>query len=223
MTSQRTRRFLPVLAAVAGLTFGAGALAHPGVSVGGGFHGVGHVAGGAHVGGGGVGHYYGGHYAGYRGGWYGGGYRGWHGGYYGGYYGGWGFFGAGLYLATLPWYYSTYYWDGIPYYYADNNYYRWNSVVGQYETVRPPAGGTQAPAAAPASSSTDLFMYPKAGQSTEQQAKDRYECHRWAADQTGFDPTQNGGGVAADAAAAKRADYLRADGACLEGRNYSVR
>ena len=66
-------------------------------------------------------------------------------------------------------------------------------------------------------------MYPKGGQSVEQQAKDRYECHRWAADQTGFDPTHADGGVAANAATAKRADYLRADGACLEGRNYSVR
>jgi len=218
MTTHRIRRLLPALAALAGLTVGASALARPGVAVGGGFHGAAHVAGGAHVGG--VARYGGGHYVGYRGGWYGG-YRGWHGPYYRGYYGGWGFFGAGLFLATLPWYYSTYYWDGIPYYYADNNYYRWNSVVGQYESVRPPAGA--APAQAAASSSTDLFMYPKAGQSAEQQAKDRYECHRWAADQTGFDPTQPGGGVAADAAAAKRADYLRADGACLEGRNYSVR
>jgi len=35
----------------------------------------------------------------------------------------------------------------------------------------------------------DLFIYPKEGQSEEQQKKDRYECHLWAAEQTGFDPT----------------------------------
>ena len=35
----------------------------------------------------------------------------------------------------------------------------------------------------------DLFIYPKAGQSQEQQGKDRYECHTWAVQQTGFDPS----------------------------------
>ena len=216
MNSSRTRRLLPAIAAVLGLAVSANALAHP-LTIGG-FHGA------AHFGGGGVSHF--GGNAGWHGGWgwhggYNGGWRGYYGGWRG-YYGGWGFFGAGLYLATLPWYYSTYYWDGIPYYYADNTYYRWNSVVGQYESVRPVVARAQT-AAAQSAGSTDLFMYPKSGQSTEQQERDRYECHRWAADQTGFDPTQTGGGVAANAAAAKRADYLRADGACLEGRHYSVR
>lgn len=34
-----------------------------------------------------------------------------------------------------------------------------------------------------------LYVYPLKKQSTEQQDKDRYECHRWAVDQTGFDPS----------------------------------
>jgi len=34
-----------------------------------------------------------------------------------------------------------------------------------------------------------LYIYPKNGQSDEQQKKDRYECHMWAVQQTGFDPT----------------------------------
>lgn len=33
------------------------------------------------------------------------------------------------------------------------------------------------------------FAYPKAGQSEQQQSKDRYECHQWAVSQTGFDPS----------------------------------
>jgi hypothetical protein len=49
--------------------------------------------------------------------------------------------------------------------------------------------------------------------------KDKFECHRWAAGQTGFDPTQVGGG----SAPGKRADYFRAQAACLEGRGYSVK
>jgi hypothetical protein len=35
----------------------------------------------------------------------------------------------------------------------------------------------------------DLIIYPKKGQSQEQQSKDRYECHAWAVKETGFDPS----------------------------------
>lgn len=37
--------------------------------------------------------------------------------------------------------------------------------------------------------STQVYFYPKAGQSQEQQDRDRYECYLWAVDQTGFDPS----------------------------------
>jgi len=43
--------------------------------------------------------------------------------------------------------------------------------------------------AGPALAQSDLFIYPKKGQSEEQQSKDRFECHTWAVKQTGFDPT----------------------------------
>ena len=36
----------------------------------------------------------------------------------------------------------------------------------------------------------DLFIYPAKGQTQEQQDKDRYECHSWAVQQTGFDPSK---------------------------------
>jgi hypothetical protein len=45
-------------------------------------------------------------------------------------------------------------------------------------------GGT-----APALAQGDIFIYPKKGQSAEQQSKDRFECHSWAVQQTGFDPS----------------------------------
>ena len=35
----------------------------------------------------------------------------------------------------------------------------------------------------------DVIIYPTKGQSQEQQNRDRYECHTWAVQQTGFDPT----------------------------------
>ena len=55
--------------------------------------------------------------------------------------------------------------------------------------------------AAPPPPSDDLFIYPQNGQSSEQQASDKYECHQWAVGQTGFDPTQAGGGLPPSVAA----------------------
>ncbi len=37
---------------------------------------------------------------------------------------------------------------------------------------------------------TDMFIYPAKGQNQAQQDKDRYECHSWAVQQTGFDPSR---------------------------------
>lgn len=36
---------------------------------------------------------------------------------------------------------------------------------------------------------SQVFAYPNAGQSEEQQSRDRFECHQWSVGQTGFDPT----------------------------------
>jgi OmpA family protein len=33
------------------------------------------------------------------------------------------------------------------------------------------------------------IVYPAKGQSQEQQSKDQYECHQWAVQQSGFDPS----------------------------------
>ena len=66
----------------------------------------------------------------------------------------------------------------------------------------------------------NVFVYPNKGQTAEQQAKDRYDCHRWAVDQTGFDPTTATGDAESSS---KRADYQRATSACLEARDYTVR
>ena len=101
-------------------------------------------------------------------------------------------------------------------------YYRWRADRREYVVSDPPAGASTGaePSAAPQS---DLFIYPKNGQNEEQQARDRYECHSWAAGQSGFDPTQPLGGVDQNQASAKRDDYQRAMTACLEARGYSVK
>ncbi len=51
--------------------------------------------------------------------------------------------------------------------------------------VAPTAMGEPAASAPPP---PRVFFYPTQGQSTEQQDRDRYECHQWAVQQTGFDP-----------------------------------
>lgn len=37
---------------------------------------------------------------------------------------------------------------------------------------------------------TQVYVYPSQGQSAAQLDRDRYECYRWAVEQTGFDPSQ---------------------------------
>jgi len=69
----------------------------------------------------------------------------------------------------------------------------------------------------------DWIVEPLNGVSNAQLAMDRYQCDIWAVDQTGFDPTTDDGGVPPEAVSAKRADYLRAEGVCLQARGYIVR
>jgi hypothetical protein len=46
-------------------------------------------------------------------------------------------------------------------------------------------------AAAPQVPPTQVYFYPKAGQTNEQQSRDHYDCYNWAVKQTGFDPGQS--------------------------------
>jgi len=41
-----------------------------------------------------------------------------------------------------------------------------------------------------AAQAPQLYIYPLKQQSSEQQDRDRYECHSWAVRQTGFDPSR---------------------------------
>jgi hypothetical protein len=242
----RRLRLATVLVAAGLLAGGAGLAAAQGHAGGGGHGGGAHFGGGARFGGGfgGARGFYGGGYRGF----YGGGYRG---GFYGrGYWGccgwGWGWWGPGwwglgVYAAWLPWYYSLYWWDGYPYYYYGDNYYVWNGDAGSYEQVNPPQGFHPDTSAANAGQgqgpmSAELFAYPKAGQTPEQQARDRDECSHWAAGQTGAQtgagpgtpppstpPGSTASGAPPPSAVAQHDAYLRAEAACLEARNYTVR
>jgi hypothetical protein len=129
---------------------------------------------------------------------------------------------VGLVIGVLPPFYSTVWFGGVPYYYADNVYYSWQPDQNGYAVVDPPENA-DAPSQPPdtAQAQQDLIIYPKNGQSKDQQAADQFECHTWAKGQTGFDPTLPGGGTPGSAAM-NRSNYDRAMSACLQARGYQV-
>jgi hypothetical protein len=138
----------------------------------------------------------------WRGGDWHGGY--WHGGYWPRAYYGWGF---SWFLPVLPLAYATYWYSGLPYYYANDVYYTYSpSYEGYVATDPPPVSGE----AAVDGDVGQVFMYPKSGQSQEQQSVDKRECQQWASSQVG-----QGGSSAAD--------FRRAMIACVEGRGYSAK
>ena len=98
------------------------------------------------------------------------------------------------------------------YYYYAGVYYR-AAAQGFVVTEQP----EEAEAALSTSGSDKLIIYPAAGQSDEQRGRDKYECHVWASDESGFDPTSE------ESDPRFRADYQRALGACLEARDYVVK
>ncbi len=127
----------------------------------------------------------------------------------------------GVVISVLPPYYSTVWIGGIPYYYANDVYYTWDTARNGYVVVEPPANAANP--SLPPSSHEDLIIYPKNGQSSGQQAADRYDCHSWAKAQTGYDPTVPAGGVQPARATSSLGEYDRAMSACLTARGYEVR
>ena len=125
---------------------------------------------------------------------------------------------VGLVVGVLPPFYTTVWFGGVPLYYANDVYYQWRPDLNSYVIAAPPAGADQPGAApAPAPMADNFFIYPRNGQTPEQQSADRYECHSWAVSQTGFDPTR------AAQQSGNAADYKRAIVACLDARGYSAR
>jgi hypothetical protein len=147
--------------------------------------------------------------------------------------------GFSWFLPVLPLAYSTYWWGGVPYYYANDVYYTYDpSYQGYIATDPPPVADSSGSAAAPSDSGApqagaqqmdsqqgapqngpsgpidgappQIYMYPKNGQTAEQQATDKAECQQWATQQAGS-VAQNG------------SNFNRAMVACVEGRGYSAR
>jgi hypothetical protein len=133
---------------------------------------------------------------------------------------------VGLFVPFLPFAYVTIWANGIPYYYANRVYYM--QSAGGYVVVDPPRDVVvQTP---PDEEGYEeeavgdrMFIYPREGQSEEQQADDRYACHQWAVQQTGFDPTQIQKQISPADKDRLGTDYRKAMAACLESRGYTVR
>jgi hypothetical protein len=166
----------------------------------------------------------------------------WGGGYWGGGYWPRAYYGWSYpwFLGVLPAVYATYWWGGVPYYYANDVYYTYNSAQSGYVVTDPPpvdTGDSDSSASGDGSyanaepgqaqsngqvqsngsgAGSNVYAYPKSGQSDEQQSTDRYECHKWAVAQSGFDPTHT------SQASGNSVDYRRAMTACLDGRGYSA-
>jgi hypothetical protein len=127
----------------------------------------------------------------------------------------------GMFVSSLPPFYSTVWVGGNRYFVADDSYYLYDSSRSGYVLTRSPYDGDRVTTASTAEPEPVrdpvLFVYPTKGQSEKQQADDRYECHRWAVMQTGYDP------VDAEYRPEQHAQYDRAITACLTGKGYSVK
>jgi hypothetical protein len=126
----------------------------------------------------------------------------------------------GVAIPILPPFYTVLWVGGVPYYYANGIYYVWYPAQQAYVVTSPPPESAVSDKPA---EPEKLFIYPKQGQSEKQQAEDRYQCHQWAVEKSGYDPTRAGGDVPEEEYFNKRADYQRAMKACLEARGYSVK
>lgn len=122
----------------------------------------------------------------------------------------------GAFVTSLPDGFIAFAIGLATYYYINDTYYTWDDQRQGYVVVSKPSGADNAIARA---TTGRLFIYPNKGQDEEQQARDRYECHRWATTESGFDPTLEEDEYSSE----DNNTYRRALAACLEGRDYTVK
>ncbi|WDY58626.1 DUF6515 family protein [Pseudomonas sp. PSKL.D1] len=124
----------------------------------------------------------------------------------------------GVRVSYLPSYAREVWLGGALFFLVADTYYQYLADSQEYVVVNPPAAAPAPVPVAPAGNVYDVVAYPMYGQGQEQQEQDRYQCHRWAVSQSGFDPA-----TATYAPPANIADnYRRALGACFSGRGYSI-
>jgi hypothetical protein len=118
-------------------------------------------------------------------------------------------------------------WSLWPYYYPPDYYYYPPPPDYDYppppDYYPPPAQSSQVPPSASQGSGSQMFIYPRQGQSEEKKADDFDKCHGWAVGQTGFDPSKPPVGPPDAQAMQKSGNYFRAISACLDARGYTIR
>ena len=149
----------------------------------------------------------------------------------------------GLVVPTLPPFMTALNTGSETILYGNDTYYRARPDIGGYEVVNDPAdsapqsasmAGAATVAAAPVvvaaaaqpSATPALTPPPPAAapppvasvKNADDQARDQYECYRFAVSQTGFDPMR----VNSAQAAAQQGNYERARSVCLSARGYSA-
>ena len=119
----------------------------------------------------------------------------------------------GIRVSYLPDFAREVWVGGSLFFLAAGAYYMYEPQTQDYVVVNPPVAD-----AAPVSNGYDVVAYPANGQSPEQIDQDRYDCYRWAVQQSGFDP--RAGGYAPAPAVVQT--YRQAEGNCLSSRGYQV-
>ncbi|KAA8698459.1 hypothetical protein F4W70_27845 [Pseudomonas cannabina] len=125
----------------------------------------------------------------------------------------------GVRVSRLP-SYSQEVWIGSSLLFlAAGTYYAYQPETQEYVVVNPPQNETVYQSAPQQQGNGyDPVAYPANGQSPQQVELDRYQCYRWAADESGFDPANFSGQPPPEVVD----EYRRSMSACLAGRGYSV-
>jgi len=97
------------------------------------------------------------------------------------------------------------------------------ATVNALPAAATPAVVAAAPAPAVTAAASSTYAYPRNGQTPEQQARDHYDCYRFAVAQTGFDPLRPYSGTSSSQGADRQGNFARAQSACYEGRGYTLR
>ncbi|AUG04455.1 glycine zipper family protein [Pseudomonas sp. 09C 129] len=120
----------------------------------------------------------------------------------------------GIRVAYLPDYAREVWIGSALFFLAAGAYYSYEASTQQYVVVEPPV------ASPPPQSGNDynVLAYPVSGQSPQQINQDRYDCYRWAVQQSGFDPAA----MTYPPAPQVVQTYRQAQGGCLSSRGYQV-
>jgi len=130
---------------------------------------------------------------------------------------------TGVRVSALPAFAETLWMGGTTYYFAAGSYYRTDPGGGFVTVADPNVAAVSVTSAAPASTGVgydayDVTAYPLQGQPPGRYATDRYDCRRYAAGDSGFDPERPG--AVSDPYLTQR--FRQALAACLAGRGYRV-